>query len=322
MLRKILSVLVILSVGMILFGNFSVGISSIVEHPSLNAIRDGIIDYLKSSELANEIEIDFKCAQGDMKIAKSIADQFVSDNVDLIIGISTPVAQACAAATKEIPVLFSAVTDPIGAGLVANMGLNESNISGISDLTPVVSQFQLLKLCFPETKKVGFIFNPSEANSVTILDLAKQAAEQLGMEIIEILGTTTTEMITSLNATVGDIDAIYIGNDNTAASSISSLGSIAEKNAKPIIAAFFDEGVLIGFGFDYYEVGLRTGEQALEILNGVNIAQIPSKILPAEVLELYIDIDLANVMELEIPEAVIEKADMIIENGEEIYINN
>jgi len=314
MLKKLLGVLVILSVSLILLGNFTVGISSIVEHPSLNAIRDGIIDYLEASDLADSIEVDFKCAQGDMKLAKSIADQFVSDNVDVIIGISTPIAQACAGATTEIPVLFSAVTDPIGAGLIEKMGFNDENIAGISDLTPVLSQLQLLKLCFPDSEKVGFIFNPSEANSVTILDLAKQAAEQMDMEIIEIPGSTTSEMITSMNAIVDDIDAIYIGNDNTAASSIASLGTIAEKNSKPIIAAFIDEGVLLGFGFDYYEVGLRSGEQALEILKGKDITEIESKILSADVLELYIDLDLAERMELTIPQEVINIADILVEN--------
>ena len=140
MLRKNLAVLIILSLSLVLFGNFTVGISSIVEHPALNAIRDGIIDYLEASDLSDSIVVDFKCAQGDMKLAKSIADQFVSDNVDVIIGISTPIAQACAGATTEIPVLFSAVTDPVGAGLIEKMGFNDQNIAGISDLTPVLSQ--------------------------------------------------------------------------------------------------------------------------------------------------------------------------------------
>ena len=136
------------------------------------------------------------------------------------------------------------------------------------------------------------------------------------MEIIEIPGSTTSEMITSMNAIVDDIDALYIGNDNTAASSIASLGNIAEKNSKPIIAAFIDRGVLLGFGFDYYEVGLRSGEQALEILKGKDISEIESKILSADVLELYIDLDLAERMELTIPDEVINIADIIVENGQ------
>ena len=295
-----------------------------MEHPALDACREGVLDFLEQEGLLDGVVVDFQNAQGDMKIAKSIADQFVNDKVALIVAIATPVAQACAGATKDIPIIFSAVTDPVGAGLVEKLGKNDGNIVGISDMTPVLTQLQLLKFVLPDAEKVGFVFNPSEANSITILDLSKQAAELLGMEIIEIPGSTTSEMITSLNALVGDVDALYIGTDNTAASSIQSLGTIAKNADVPIIAADIDiarGGGVIGFGFNYYKIGLKTGELVAAILRGTPVSELESGILSADALDLFIDLDLAEELELELPESLLEKADFVVENGQEKEVN-
>jgi len=323
-MKKILVLLLVSLFSVILLAETRIGITAIVEHPALDACREGVLDFLEQEGLLDGVVVDFQNAQGDMKIAKSIADQFVNDKVTLIVAIATPVAQACAGATKDIPIIFSAVTDPVGAGLVEKLGKNDGNIVGISDMTPVLTQLQLLKFVLPDAEKVGFVFNPSEANSITILDLSKQAAEQLGMEIIEIPGSTTSEMITSLNALVGDVDALYIGTDNTAASSIQSLGTIAKNADVPIIAADIDiarGGGVIGFGFNYYKIGLKTGELVAAILRGTPVNELESGILSADALDLFIDLDLAEELELELPESLLEKADFVVENGQEKEVN-
>lgn len=323
-MKKILVLLLVSLFSVILLAETRIGITAIVEHPALDACREGVLDFLEQEGLLDGVVVDFQNAQGDMKIAKSIADQFANDKVTLIVAIATPVAQACAGATKDIPIIFSAVTDPVGAGLVEKLGKNDGNIVGISDMTPVLTQLQLLKFVLPDAEKVGFVFNPSEANSITILDLSKQAAEQLGMEIIEIPGSTTSEMITSLNALVGDVDALYIGTDNTAASSIQSLGTIAKNADVPIIAADIDiarGGGVIGFGFNYYKIGLKTGELVAAILRGTPVNDLESGILSADALDLFIDLDLAEELELELPESLLEKADFVVENGQEKEVN-
>lgn len=323
-MKRILVLLLVSLFSVILLAETRIGITAIVEHPALDACREGVLDFLEQEGLLDGVVVDFQNAQGDMKIAKSIADQFVNDKVALIVAIATPVAQACAGATKDIPIIFSAVTDPVGAGLVEKLGKNDGNIVGISDMTPVLTQLQLLKFVLPDAEKVGFVFNPSEANSITILDLSKQAAEQLGMEIIEIPGSTTSEMITSLNALVGDVDALYIGTDNTAASSIQSLGTIAKNADVPIIAADIDiarGGGVIGFGFNYYKIGLKTGELVAAILRGTPVSELESGILSADALDLFIDLDLAEELELELPESLLEKADFVVENGQEKEVN-
>ena len=144
------------------------------------------------------------------------------------------------------------------------------------------------------------------------------------MEIIEIPGSTTSEMITSLNALVGDVDALYIGTDNTAASSIQSLGTIAKNADVPIIAADIDiarGGGVIGFGFNYYKIGLKTGELVAAILRGTPVSELESGILSADALDLFIDLDLAEELELELPESLLEKADFVVENGQEKEVN-
>ena len=256
-----------------------------------------------------------------MNVAVAIAQKFANENKDIIISITTPLSQACAAATKDIPLLFSAVTDPIGAGLIEHFGLNSGNISGISDMTPVVTQLKLLKLLVPDAEKIGIIYNPGEDNSVTITELAKEGAEQLDMEIIEIVGSTTGDMISSLNSLIDEVDAIYIGSDNTAASCIETIGNVIEKNKVPMITANITmarSGGIAGFGFNPYKIGRLTGKQAIELINGISINEIESKLMDVDALDLFINMDLADELGIEIPDELIEKANFIFLDGKEM----
>ncbi len=305
---------------------YRIGITAIVEHPALDAVRQGVIDKLgeKGLKLGEDFEELYQTAQGDMNTAVSIAKQFSDSGLDVAVGISTPSAQACANAMKNIPVVFSAVTDPMGASLIERMGKNSGNVCGISDMTPVRTQIRLMKLVMPQSQSVGIVYNSSEANSVSIRNSAKETCDELGMELVEIIGSNTSEMINALNAVVSSVDFIYIGTDNTAASSIAAIGKSAKNAGVPIMAGDIDVargGGVIGFGFDYYNAGLETGEIVYQLLTGVPVSEIESRLISADSLILYVDLDLAEDIGLEVPENVLSRANIVVENGVEEEMN-
>jgi len=299
-----------------------IGITAILEHPALEAVRNGILDKLEEKGMEKEEDFTelYQTAQGDMNIAISIAKQFADSNLDVAVGISTPSAQALANAINDIPVVFSAVTDPVSASLVDKLGKNKGNVAGISDMTPVRSQIRLMDMLMPEADKIGIIYNSGEANSVSIKEAAKRTCDELDLELIEVIGSNTSEMINALNSVVNDLDFIYIGTDNTAASSIEAISNITRTAGVPIVAGDIDisrGGGVIGFGFDYYKAGLETGEIVYKILNGTPVSEIESRLISAESLILYVDKDLAQELGIELPKSVLESADMIVENGVE-----
>jgi len=326
-MKKHLVILVLMAIILtVSMSMYRIGITAIVEHPALEAIRQGVLDQLKAygMQIGVDFEELYQTAQGDMNTAVSIAKQFSESNLDLAVGISTPSAQACANAMKSVPVVFSAVTDPVGASLIEKLGKNDLNVCGISDMTPVRTQIRLMKLIMPAAQTVGIIYNSSEANSVSIRNSAKETCDELGMDLVEIIGSNTSEMINALNAVVSTVDFIYIGTDNTAASSIAAIAKGAKTARTPIMAGDIDiarGGGVVGFGFDYYSAGLETGEIVYQLLSGVPVSQIESRLISAESLILYVNLDLADEIGLEIPENVLARADLIAENGLEKEMN-
>ncbi len=320
-MKRVLVCLVLLF-GVLGLSMQTVGITAIVEHPALDAVRDGVIDVLEENGFKHgeNIVIDFQNAQGSVSTAVTIARQFVSTNPAVMVGIATPSAQALVNASKTIPIVFSAVTDPVSASLVPSFGKNPGNVVGISDMTPVKHQLQLLKLTLPDVETVGIIYNSGEANSVTIREFAKEACDALGLKLIDITGSTTVEMVTSLNAQIKDVDAIYIGTDNTAASSIESISKIALRENIAIVAADIDiarSGGLIGFGFNYYQVGRATGELVVEILKGTPPSELETKILGQDSLILFVNTDIAEQIGVEIPQSVLDLANLVVADGVE-----
>ncbi|MDD3460895.1 MAG: ABC transporter substrate-binding protein, partial [Mesotoga sp.] len=312
-------VCVLLLIGVLGLSTQTVGITSIVEHPALDAVRDGIIDVLEENGFKDgeSIVIDFQNAQGSVSTAVTIAKQFVSLNPAVMVGIATPSAQALVNASKTIPIVFSAVTDPVSASLVPSFGKNPGNVVGISDMTPVKTQLQLLKLTLPQVETIGIIYNSGEANSVTIREFAKEACDALGMRLVDITGSTTVEMVTSLNAQIKDVDAIYIGTDNTAASSIQSISKVALREKIAIVAADIDiarSGGLIGFGFNYYQIGRATGELVVQILKGASPSELETKILGQDSLILFVNTDIAEEIGIEIPQSVLDLANIVVTN--------
>lgn len=313
-------VLVLCFVG---FGAVRIGITQIVDHPALNAVFDGIVKVLEDSgfKVGQDVVIDRQNAQGSMQNAVTIAKKFATEKVDFVVAIATPSAQACVQAISDRPVIFSAVTDPVGAGLIKQLGKNDSNVVGVSDMVPVATQLRLIKKIFPNAKKVGIIYNPGEANSVTLTNIAKSAAPSLEVTIIDIPGTSPSEMITALNSIGPNVDVLYIGTDNTAASSIEAIGSTALRLKKPIIAADIDiarGGGVVGFGFNYFQVGVETGQLLVALLKGAKPSDLESHVVGPDSLVLYINLDIAKQLSVTIPSDLLERADIVVKDGKEV----
>jgi len=166
---------------------YKVAVSQIVEHPALDATRQGLIDGLKTKgyEQGKNLDFVYQTAQGNPAIAVQIAKQFVGEQPDVLVGIATPTAQALAASTRTIPVIFTAVTDPLGAKLVKSLEHPGGNVTGLSDLSPVAQHVDLMQELLPGLKAIGVVYNPGEANGVTLVELLKKAAKAKNIKVVE-----------------------------------------------------------------------------------------------------------------------------------------
>ena len=272
----------------------TIGITQIVDHPALNAVRDGFID-----EMANQgyIEVenivyDKLNAQGDIATANTIAQKFVSEKVDLILSIATPTSQAVVGATTTIPIVFSAVTDPIGAGLVKDLEISGNNVTGISDLTPVRKQFELIKEILPEAKNVGTLYNSAEANSVLTNELAKEACADLGLKLIEVTVSSSADVFLAAQSLVGRVDAIYVSTDNTIVSALDAVVQVTNENDIPLLLAdptTLNKGALVALGFNYYQHGRQTAPIVIKILEGTKPTDIPVEFAKNVLLAVNLD---------------------------------
>lgn len=253
--------------------NFKIGITQIVAHPALDSAREGFKDAIKESGL--NVTFDEKNANGEVATANMIANNFVTEKVDLIYAIATSTAQSAAQATNKLPVVFSAITDPEAAGLI------KENVTGISDRVNVKQQLELLLKLDSKIKKVGVIYNSSEQNSKVQVDDLKKAASKLGITIVEKSVTQVSEIPQASEALVRESDALYLPTDNLVASVVNLItekATAAKKVAFGAEAAHVKGGALITQGIDYYEMGKEAGKIAVEILkNGKKPSEIKFK---------------------------------------------
>jgi len=293
-----------------------VGIMQIVEHPALDASRDGFIKRLAELgfEEGKNIEYAIQNAQGDMAIAQSIAGKFVSENVDMILAIATPTAQAAANATRSIPIVITAVTDPVAAGLADSVSNPGTNVTGTSDLTPVKKQLELLKRIVPEAGYVGVIYNAGETNSLVQVELARETAENLGLTLIEVTVSSSSGVYEAAQSLVGRVQAVYVPTDNTVVSALESVIKVGEDFKIPVIVGEVDgvrRGALATIGIDYHVLGMQTADIAAKILKG----EREPKDIPIEYLEdiqIALNLAAADKMEVAIPRDLIDEAYEVI----------
>lgn len=288
-----------------------IGVSQLVRHDALDAAYQGFVDALKDAGYIDgeNIKIDYQVAQNDQSTLITIANKLVNDGNDLILAIATPSAQAVANATKDIPILVTAVTDPAGSGLVESNEKPGGNVSGTSDLTPVKKQIELVKQILPDAKTLGILYCSSEVNSKIQVELAEEAAKEYGLEIVEATVSNTNEIEQVVQSLVGKVDAIYAPTDNTIATGMPTVAMVANANKIPVFCGeegMVNNGGFATYGINYYKLGRITGEQAVKIIKKeATTATMPIEYLPDDEYSLKFNEEVAKELGIEIPEELL-----------------
>ncbi|WP_407335262.1 ABC transporter substrate-binding protein [Dietzia kunjamensis] len=288
--------------------SYRIGINQLVQHPALDSATAGFKEAF--SEAGVEVEFDEQNANGEQGTALTIAQQFASDDLDLALAVATPAAQAMAQNITDVPLLFTAVTDPVSAELVDSMEEPGANVTGTSDAAPIEKQLELLKEIVPDAERIGIVYASGEVNSQVQVDQAREAAGPLGLEIETQTVTTVNEIQQAVEA-LGDVDAIYVPTDNMVVSGIASLVQVAESKQIPVIAAesgTVEGGAVATLGIDYTELGRQTGEMALRILrDGEDPATMPVE--TATEFTYVVNEDAAERQGVTIPEDILAEAE-------------
>ena len=258
-----------------------VGILQLIEHNALDSAREGFVQALADNGLTDgdTIVLDYQNAQGDPSNLSTMSQRFVNNNSDLVLTIATGAAQSMASNTTEIPILFTAVTDPVDAGLVASNEAPGGNVSGTNDMSPIAQQIDLMLQLKPETKTVGLLYNSSEDNSILQIDIVKGILEEKGIAWVEQTVTNSSDVQQAAQSVVPKVDAVYLPTDNVIASAMPIVAQVANDAKVPVICGEENmvlSGGLATLGLNYYNLGYQTGEMAIRILvEGADISAMP-----------------------------------------------
>jgi putative ABC transport system substrate-binding protein len=293
----------------------TIAVTAIVEHPSLDAVRDGLHARLNEAGYADDqLNFVYESAQGQPATAAQIARKFVGMSADVIVAVSTPSAQAVAAATRDIPIVFSAVTDPVTAGLVKSFQADGSgNITGVSDRSPIAAQLDLFQAIQPNMKRLGVPYNPGESNSIVSLDQLKQAAKDKGIEIVAVPANRTADVRNATQRLVGQVDAIYLAPDNTVTAALETIVTVAREAKLPVYSndlSSVEKGAIASAGFSYFDIGRQTGDIVLRILKGEKAGAINAEY--ATGTEIEVSKSAAGSYGVTIPEDVLKKAAKVL----------
>ncbi len=284
---------------------YKIGVTQFMEHPSLNLTKQGFEDAFKEAGI--KADFDEKNANGEVTNANLIATNYKADKKDLVFGIATPSAQALANNITDIPILFSAVTDPASAKLL------NPNVTGTSDkVENIAAQFDLLAKIKPGLKKVGVLYNPSEQNSAVQVQEIQKIAKEKNIEVMLQGISNFGELAQATKNLLGATDALYLPTDNLVVSGANLITSEAINAKKPVVASENSTvklGALFTMGLDYYALGKRTGEMAIEILKGKPISQIPFEI--SKQMKLYVNQKTAQALGLDIKNPVFSGAEFV-----------
>lgn len=285
---------------------YQIAIAQIVTHASLDAAVDGFKAALDEAGLKVEYK-DFN-ANNDQQVIPSIASSIEAMDPSLVLAVGTPIAQGLAQTITDVPILFTAVTSPDGAGLVDSLDAPGANITGTTDKNPVKEQLELIEEFVPDAKTIGVIYNPGEENSVVQVEWVKEEAQALGLEVKEAAAPTTADVQQAADSL--NVDAIYLPTDNTVISAIDSVLQVGETRGIPVFAAEGDSvenGAVATYGISYYNLGYQTGQMAVEILvNGKDTATMPVE--SQDDLLLYVNTAAAGRMGIEVPQDVLDRA--------------
>lgn len=284
-----------------------ISITQIVEHPALDNSRKGFMDGLK--EMGVDAKFNVHIAQGNPATNVQIAGQIMDEKPDLVLAIATPGAQVCAQKIKDKPVVFTAVSDPVGAGLVKSMEAPGGNLTGMTDMPPVDKQLELIKTILPKATRLGVVYNAGEANSVSQVKAVKEAAAKLGMTVVEATVTNSGGVFQAAKSFVGRCDAVYVPLDNTVVSAFESLVKVCAENKLPLFSSdneSVSKGAIAALAVDYYAMGKQTAAMTKKILDGAKPATMPVEALKN--LDVHLNLKAAKDQGVTLPEAVVKSA--------------
>ncbi|NTW72068.1 MAG: ABC transporter substrate-binding protein [Eubacteriaceae bacterium] len=287
---------------------YKIGIVQHVDHPSLNLIKETIISELDALGLGDRVEITFKNANGDLSLLPTIMQDMIGDEMDIIVPIATPTAQAAKAATSEVPIIFSAVSNPVEAGLVTSFEETTGNITGVSNSIAIEDIFELAGELTPKAKVFGFVYNSSEINSTAGIQRAKTYCDAHGIQYKEATITGTADLQQAASSLVGSVDAFFTPNDNMVASAMATYYQVATQAKLPIYAgadSMVADGALATVGIDYTVLGKQTAAMIARIIKGETIKENPVEQI-AEYAKM-INTKTASELGITIPEALKDK---------------
>lgn len=299
---------------------YKVGVVQLMQHGALDQSNQGMIDGLRDSgyEEGKNLEINQQNAQGDQSNLQTIAQQFLADEVDIILSISTPATQVMAAATEEIPIVGTAITSFEQAGLVDSDEAPGTNVTGTHDMSPVAEQIDLLLQVVPDAKTVGTIYTSSEKNSQVQVEILKEVAAEKGLTVVERTISTVNDIQQAAQSLVGEVDAIWLPTDNNVASAMPQVVGVTDEAGLVTVCgeeSMVYAGGTITYGINFYQIGYDAGVMAAKILNGESVpAEMPIQ-GPSD-LNLVINPTAVEAIGVEIPADLMEKATLTTDEAE------
>jgi len=294
---------------------YTIGIFQFNDAPTLNAVRDGFIRALEDNGLRDNenIRLKIRNGYGNLPEVQRIAQDFVDEDVNMIVALSTPCLQAALIATHEIPIIFSSVANPFLAGAGKTAQDHRSNVSGVSSRGPIEKSLGFIKEILPKAKRLGTLWTPAEINSEFYLELAKRGARDLGFEIVDVPIANKNEVLHSAQLLINKkIDAIYQISDNTINASFETIGIVAEENSIPLFGGFLlstHRGACAALGWDFFEMGHKAGEIAVRVKDGENPAKIPIQYMSK--VRMHINLDAADKQGIKFSDEVLKRADEV-----------
>ncbi len=263
-----------------LYANKIIGITQIVDHPSLNAIREGILKALANEGFVEgkNLTVIFENAQGNPATASQIAKKFAGLSLDTIIPISTPSAKTIVQQVKDTPIVFAAVSDPLAAKIVTSLEHPGGYVTGVADTPPIEEQLNLIETCLPHLKTLGVVYNPGEINIVSFLEKLKEVAKKKHITLLTAAAPKSADVKAASLSLIGRVDAVFIGNDNTVVSGLEALVKVCLDTNKPLFVSdpqSVDRGALAAYAYDQKQIGQQVGEMVAKVLRGKNPGDIP-----------------------------------------------
>lgn len=290
-----------------------VGIVQIVQHPALDASNKGFTDALAARGLSDKVEIDQQNAQGDQSNLQTIANRFVSGKYALIGAISTPAAQTMANATRDIPIICTAIADFENAKLMESEAAPDANVTGTHDRGPLDKQVALIREIQPDIKMLGIIYNSSEINSIIQAERLHEECAKYGIDVVEVTVNSINDIQQAAESFLGRVDAIFVPTDNVVASSIPNLMAVANRGKIPVYGAevgHVETGAFASESISFYDIGYRAGEMAADILEGKKtVKDFPVE--GAAKSTLYINRQEMEQLGIAVPQSVLDRAELI-----------